>query len=83
MLYLSAAHLLARSNAKAKKWVDGRKEVFEQLRIWRSKHPNEEVVWMHCASTGEYEQGRPVAEAIKKKIPQCKIGHYFFLAIGI
>lgn len=45
-------------NPKAKKWVDGRKNLFESL-------PNvvrKDVVWFHCASLGEFDQALPVIE---------------------
>lgn len=40
------------------------------------------TVWMHCASLGEFEQGRPVLEAIKKQYPQVKIILTFFSPSG-
>ena len=43
---------------------------------------NRPRVWMHCASLGEFEQGRPVLEAIKKKYPQHAIVLTFFSPSG-
>lgn len=40
------------------------------------------TVWMHCASLGEFEQGRPVLEAIRKEYPQVKIILTFFSPSG-
>ncbi|MEG0761469.1 MAG: glycosyltransferase N-terminal domain-containing protein, partial [Chryseobacterium sp.] len=50
-------------NAKTKKGVVGRRQ---SLHIVQSKFsPKEEVLWMHAASLGEYEQGLPVLEKLK------------------
>jgi 3-deoxy-D-manno-octulosonic-acid transferase len=51
-------------NPKAKKWVQGRKTLFEKLE--KTIPPGERVIWMHCASLGEFEQGKPVIEALRK-----------------
>lgn len=51
-------------NSKAKLWVKGRKKWADQL---RSINPlNKEVIWIHAASLGEFEQARPVIEQLKK-----------------
>lgn len=44
--------------------------------------PGEKYIWMHCASLGEFEQGRPVIEAIKKEMPHSKIIITFFSPSG-
>ena len=73
-LAISAARcvvsLVART-AKAKAFVQGRKEVWKQL---ESIPKNAKVVWMHCASLGEYEQGLPVLQGLKASNPD-----YFYL----
>ncbi|MBR4135209.1 MAG: 3-deoxy-D-manno-octulosonic acid transferase [Bacteroidales bacterium] len=67
-------------NKKAKGWTKGRKHLFEQLEqaIDSSKHP----IWVHCASLGEYEQGKPIIERIKKENPNTKILVTFFSPSG-
>lgn len=60
-------------NPKAKKWVVGRKDVFKRLSD--TIPPGSQVVWMHCASLGEFEQGRPLFEKLKERYP----GHKFLL----
>jgi 3-deoxy-D-manno-octulosonic-acid transferase len=62
-------------NKKASLWVNGRK---------KSTHINftSKTVWMHCASLGEFEQGRPVLEAIKRKYPHYPIVLSFFSPSG-
>jgi 3-deoxy-D-manno-octulosonic-acid transferase len=63
-------------NPKAKLWVAGRKNF-----PFVPTH-NKKTVWMHCASLGEFEQGRPVLEAIRKDYPQVKIVLTFFSPSG-
>ena len=65
-------------NAKAKLWVEGRKS----KAIVPSERPDEPWIWFHAASLGEFEQGRPVIEAIKRDLPQYKILLSFFSPSG-
>ncbi|WP_170117605.1 3-deoxy-D-manno-octulosonic acid transferase [Chitinophaga ginsengisoli] len=70
----------ATGNAKARKWLEGR-------RHWRTaleQHlPNAgPIVWIHAASLGEFEQGRPVLEALRQQYPHCKILLTFFSPSG-
>jgi 3-deoxy-D-manno-octulosonic-acid transferase len=44
--------------------------------------PNAEYLWFHAASLGEFEQGRPLIEAIRKRHPQYKILLTFFSPSG-
>src|ERR1700733_10116841 len=67
-------------NKKAKKWLEGRKNLF--LKIESSIKSNEHRVWFHCASAGEFEQGRPVMETYRSKFPQHKIVLTFFSPSG-
>jgi 3-deoxy-D-manno-octulosonic-acid transferase len=43
---------------------------------------SDKVIWMHCASLGEFEQGKPVFEALKKKYPNHKLALSFFSSSG-
>lgn len=67
-------------NPKARQWVKGRKGWKESLRH-RIKG-GEEYIWIHCASLGEFEQGRPVIEAIRKDMPDKRILLSFFSPSG-
>ena len=67
-------------NSKAKLWVEGRKNIFK--RIAQSVNPGDRIVWIHAASLGEFEQGRPVIERIKKEFPERKILLTFFSPSG-
>ena len=67
-------------NPKAKLWRTGRKDIFKKLNNVFT--PDDKVIWMHCASLGEFEQGRPLLEKIKKEQPQFKILLTFFSPSG-
>ena len=68
-------------NAKALQWVKGRKTQRTALR--QAQGPDSaEWIWFHAASLGEFEQGRPVIEALKKEFPQYKILLSFFSPSG-
>lgn len=69
-------------NPKAKLWVEGRKNWEENLRSKVSSLQLENAVWFHCASLGEFEQGRPVIEKLKKEYPQQKVVLTFFSPSG-
>jgi 3-deoxy-D-manno-octulosonic-acid transferase len=80
--YKTAIGLAAGWNSKARKWVDGRQNWQEQLqKSWQLKS-GDKVVWMHCASLGEFEQGRPIIEAIKTQYANSKILLTFFSPSG-
>ncbi|PSG91579.1 3-deoxy-D-manno-octulosonic acid transferase [Aurantibacter aestuarii] len=65
---------------KIKKGVLGRSESF--LKIKTGINESDRTIWFHCASLGEYEQGLPVFEAIKKRYPEHKIVLSFFSPSG-
>ena len=65
---------------KAKLWVNGRQHWEEELRSKVGKI--ESSVWFHFASLGEFEQGRPVLEALKKAEPETNIIISFFSPSG-
>ena len=65
-------------NKKIKLFVNGRSETFSEI----SKLKNLKTIWFHAASLGEFEQGRPIIEEIKKKHPDYKILITFFSPSG-
>ncbi len=82
-LYVVLLNLLSPFHPKAKKWVEGRKNIFSNLSSTIGKrHQNQHLAWFHCASLGEFEQGRPVLEAFRKHFPQTKILLTFFSPSG-
>ncbi len=79
--YWLAINILKPFNQKAKKFADGRKGWRSELaRVFAEK--NENIIWFHAASLGEFEQGRPVMESLKKKKPDIKILLTFFSPSG-
>jgi 3-deoxy-D-manno-octulosonic-acid transferase len=61
-------------NPKARLWVLGRKSLMHNI-ISDMANGTGPVIWMHCASLGEFEQGRPVLEQLKKTY----VGHRIIL----
>ena len=67
-------------NYKLKKGLAGRRQSCDTV---KSKFSSEDqVIWMHAASLGEYEQGLPVLEKLKEKLPHHKILITFFSPSG-
>ncbi len=58
-------------NSKAKKWVYGQKAIFN--RLGKAIPGDAKVIWVHCASLGEFEQGRPVIEKLRSQYKEHKI----------
>ena len=106
-LYSAGIRIAALWNPKAKKWVEGRRQIFreindklsignkqlaignEQQTISNAAISNNllpighcQLIWMHCASLGEFEQGRPLLEALKNKNSAQKIVLTFFSPSG-
>jgi 3-deoxy-D-manno-octulosonic-acid transferase len=73
--------LAALWNPKAKSWLHGRKHPEKAISSLRQS-PEDPVVWIHCASLGEFEQGRPVLEAIRVAYPRHRILLSFFSPSG-
>lgn len=68
-------------NSKARFWVEGRKNWQEKLKhALKSQSPKR--IWFHCASLGEFEQGRPLIESIKNKFPETCVVLTFFSPSG-
>ena len=68
---------------KARKWVEGRKNWRNYLSNKMNDHHKDAfIVWVHCASLGEFEQGRPFIEIMKKQKPKCQIVLSFFSPSG-
>lgn len=64
---------------KARAWVRGRRGQFNKIDALKGKGP---FIWFHCASLGEFEQGRPVMETIRAHFPTYKILLTFFSPSG-
>ena len=79
--YPLIAKIISPFNLKAKAWVDGRKNIFESIEI-KILSDDSKKIWIHCASLGEFEQGRPLIEKIKEQYPSYKIFLSFFSPSG-
>lgn len=66
-------------HTKAAKWVAGRKRGLEGVFIPKDR----KVVWFHCASLGEFDQGLPVMNALKEKDPTIFLVVTFFSSSGM
>ena len=78
--YALGIRIAALWNPKAKEWLAGRKNLFTALEKEVSK--DDRIIWFHCASAGELEQGKPVIEALKLAYPSHKILVSFFSPSG-
>jgi len=79
-LSVIAIRIASLFNAKAKLWIKGRKSIFQKLAEATKKE--QDIVWFHCASLGEFEQGKPIIEGYKIKHPTHKILLTFFSPSG-
>jgi 3-deoxy-D-manno-octulosonic-acid transferase len=80
-IYTSFIRFASLFNQKAAQWVSGRNNIFKKLEVAFFNEDNR-VIWFHCASLGEFEQGRPVIEAVKKNFKGYKILLTFFSPSG-
>jgi 3-deoxy-D-manno-octulosonic-acid transferase len=80
-LYRTGALVLSPWNRKAALWLRGRQGLFQELesRLEGQKGPS---IWMHCASLGEFEQGRPLLESLRNQYPDARILLSFFSPSG-
>jgi len=79
-LYLLAVKFVGLFSKKVKLMRKGHKQVFDILR--QSIDKDSQYLWFHAASLGEFEQGRPLIERIRKRYPQYKILLTFFSPSG-
>ena len=98
ILFKAAIHITALFDEKAKKWLQGRKGIFKKLikevaplhddsagnqqQNGNFERQASQLIWMHCASLGEFEQGRPVLEKLKSQYPNYKFLLTFFSPSG-
>jgi 3-deoxy-D-manno-octulosonic-acid transferase len=81
VIYFLGIRLVSAWNKKAKLWVNGRKNLFENLNETYVAGTRKKV-WMHCASLGEFEQGRSVLKKIVENYPETTIAITFFSPSG-
>jgi 3-deoxy-D-manno-octulosonic-acid transferase len=79
-IFIALAYLISPFNKKVRLWINGQRNWYNELK-GKVNH-SEKFIWIHCASLGEFEQGRPVIEAIKKEMPGYRIILTFFSPSG-
>lgn len=73
------AKIVAIFHPKTRKWVEGQRGT---LSFRGNEESNALVFWVHAASLGEFEQGRPVIEALRRSYPHARIVLSFFSPSG-
>lgn len=79
-LYTLFLRFAALFHPKARRWVEGRRNW--QARYQAAFQPAGKVLWVHAASLGEFEQGRPVMEAFRQRYPDWQLVLTFFSPSG-
>ena len=79
-LYLLGVAVYSRFNEKVRKMWRGERDAFRVLK--EKVDPNAKYIWFHAASLGEFEQGRPLMEQLRKEHPEYKILLTFFSPSG-
>lgn len=70
LIYKTGMVVTSLFNKKAAAWLSGRRGIFNKLQHFKQNCGHREIIWMHCASLGEFEQGRPVLEKLKELYPE-------------
>jgi len=81
LLYRAGVRIASLWNNKAKLWLNGRKNIFDRLSA-ELRAQDSRIIWFHCSSLGEFEQGRPVIEKLKSQNPGLKFLLTFFSPSG-
>ncbi len=79
-LYAFIVRIISPFHKKARKMITGHKQTYKILK--EKIDSDSEYIWFHAASLGEFEQGRPIIEEIKRKHPEYKILLTFFSPSG-
>ncbi|MBQ5620641.1 MAG: 3-deoxy-D-manno-octulosonic acid transferase [Alistipes sp.] len=79
-LYAGIIRLVGLRYEKARLWSEGRRDLFSRMR--EKIDPRERIIWLHVASLGEFEQGRPLIEALRESHPEYRILLTFFSPSG-
>ena len=81
ILYRASIRIASLWNTKAKLWLNGRKNIFNRLSA-ELRAQDSKIIWFHCSSLGEFEQGRPIIEKVKSQNPNFKFLLTFFSPSG-
>ena len=79
-IYLLGVAIYSRFNEKVRKMWRGERDAFRVLR--NQVDPKAQYIWFHAASLGEFEQGRPLMERLRREHPEYKILLTFFSPSG-
>jgi 3-deoxy-D-manno-octulosonic-acid transferase len=79
-IFTALAYIISPFSSKASLWVKGRRGW--QVRLKEKINQEGRKIWIHCSSLGEFEQGRPIIEGIKKEHPEIRIILTFFSPSG-
>jgi 3-deoxy-D-manno-octulosonic-acid transferase len=80
LLYPLGARVLSLKNEKARHWLQGRRNIFDRLATV-IKH-DQRIIWVHCSSLGEFEQGKPLIERMRQQFPATRVLLTFFSPSG-
>lgn len=80
-IYAAGIKIFAAFNKKASFWIDGRKQILNRMATALAGNESP-LIWFHCASLGEFEQGRPVLELLREQYQDHKILLTFFSPSG-
>ncbi len=80
-LYPVIAKLISPFNEKAKHWVNGQAAVWGEIETLSTQIKGP-IIWVHCASYGEFEQGLPIIKSLKVNYPSHQIWVSFFSPSG-
>ena len=81
LFYGLAIQVASLFNRKAAQWIHGRRDLFAGLQEFKRSAPSA-LIWFHCASLGEFEQGRTLMERIRTVYPGHRILLTFFSPSG-
>jgi 3-deoxy-D-manno-octulosonic-acid transferase len=81
-VYFLLVILAAPFHIKARRWLKGRRGIWRRIKKSLPEDKKGPTYWFHCSSLGEFEQGRPIMEAIREKDPDCFIILTFFSPSG-
>lgn len=81
-LYVLTAFLMQFFSPKAAKWINGQRIVWKSLAADLPEKTKGKRIWIHCASLGEFEQGRPMIEMAKQNMDGVQIILTFFSPSG-
>ncbi|MBK5719598.1 3-deoxy-D-manno-octulosonic acid transferase [Dysgonomonas sp. Marseille-P4677] len=79
-LYAFIVRIISPFHKKARKMIIGHKQTYKILK--KEVDPQAKYIWFHAASLGEFEQGRPIIEEVKRRHPEYKILLTFFSPSG-